>query len=217
VRRNVFVITAIVLVLGFLLAAWWHREQRDQRLGFMAREHTEVFVRPHSAALGAENARVVLIEFLDPACETCAAFSPIVKGFLERYDGRLRLVVRWAPFHPGAADVVRILEAARLQGRFWETLDLLFANLHLWTQHHRVDVDRVWPLLPQVGLDVERLRRDLADPRITAIIEQDLADAQTLGVQQTPGFFVNGRPLEPFGFEPLARLIDAEVRQNYPE
>ena len=216
-KRTTFVAATVGLVLAFVLAAWWYRERRAERLGFMAQEQAEIFVRPHSPGRGAEDARVYLVEFLDPACETCASFSPAVKQLLDLHEGKLRLVVRWAPFHEGSADAVRVLEAARLQGRFWETLELLFRTQHLWTQHHRVYVDQVWPLLPQVGVDVERLRRDLADPRITAIIEQDLADAQTLAVQRTPGFFVNGRPLEPFGFEPLAQLIAAEVRESYPQ
>lgn len=216
-KRTLFAVAVIALVLAFILAAWWYRDQRAERLDFMAQEQAELFVRPHSPVLGAEDARVYLVEFTDPACETCAAFSPIVKQFLDRYQGQLKLVVRWAPFHEGSADVVRVLEAARLQGKFWETLELLYRTQQVWTQHHRVYVERVWPLLPQVGLDVERLRRDLNDPQITAIIEQDLADAQALGVQKTPGFFVNGRPLEPFGWEPLAQLVASEVRESYPE
>lgn len=216
-KRTAFAVASIVLVLAFVLAAWWYRAERSERLGFMAQEQAELFVRPHSPTLGAEDARVYLVEFTDPACETCASFSPIVKQLLEQYDGKLRLVVRWAPFHEGSADVVRVLEAARLQGLFWETLDLLYRTQHLWTYHHRVQVERIWPLLPPIGLDVERLWRDLADPRIAAILEQDLADAQALGVERTPGFFVNGRPLEPFGVEPLAQLIAAEVRESYPQ
>lgn len=216
-KRTLFAVTAVALVLLFVLAAWWYRGQREERLGFMAREQAELFVRPHSPSLGAEDARVYLVEFTDPACETCAAFSPVVKQFLDRYPGQVRFVLRWAPFHEGASDVVRVLEAARLQGRFWETLELLYRTQQMWTHHHRVYIDRVWPLLPQVGLDVEQLRRDLDDPRITAIIEQDLADARTLGVQRTPGFFVNGRPLEPFGYEPLLQLVADEVRASYPE
>lgn len=216
-KRTLFVVSSIVLVLAFLLATWWYRGQRAEHLGFLAQERAEVFVRPHSPVIGAEDARVYLVEFTDPACETCAVFSPAVEQLLDRYEGKLQLVVRWAPFHEGSADVVRVLEAARLQGRFRETLDLLYRTQSMWTHHHRVYIDQVGPLLPQAGLDVERLRRDFEDPKITAIIEQDLADARALGVQRTPGFFVNGRPLEPFGYEPLVRLVAEEVAESYPE
>lgn len=216
-KRTLFAATAVVLVVAFLVAAWWYRDQRAQRLDFLAQEQAELFVRPDSPVLGAEDARVYLVEFTDPACETCAAFGPIVKQFIDRYDGQVQLVVRWAPFHQGSSDIVRVLEAARMQGQLWETLDLLYSTQRTWTQNHRVVMDRVWPLLAETDLDLEQLRRDMGDPRITAILQQDLADARALGVQRTPGFFVNGRPLEPFGVEPLAQLIAEEVRESYPE
>ena len=117
-----------------------------------------LFVRPHSPVRGVETAKVDLVEFTDPACETCAAFAPILEQLLERHPGRVRLVVRHAPFHDGAGEVARVLEAARRQGRFWETLHLLYRTQHLWTAHHRVYMDSVWQLLPQIGLDMERLR-----------------------------------------------------------
>ena len=113
--------------------------------------------------------------------------------------------------------MVRILEAARKQGKFWETLELLYQKQTTWTHHHRVLPDEVWKLLPEAGLDVERIRADINDPQIAAIIEQDLADAEALGVRKTPGFFVNGKPLEPFGAHPLAALIKAEIREQYPD
>jgi protein-disulfide isomerase len=217
VKRRIFVLSCVVLIVAFLVAASLIRQRRAAQLGFMAQEQAATFVRPHSPALGAEDAKVYLVEFTDPACETCAAFAPILKQFLATYPGKLRLVVRYAPFHEGAADVVRIVEAARLQGRYWETLELLYRHQGVWTQHHQVLLDRAWQILPHAGVDLERLRRDVGDPRITAILEQDLADAAALGVRKTPGIFVNGKPLEPFGVEPLAALIAAEVRASYPD
>ena len=216
-RRLIFAGSCIVVVVGFLFAASWFKGRRAEQLGFMAQEYASTFVRPHSAVLGAAEARVFIVEFTDPACETCAVFSPIVKRFMETYPGKIRLVVRYAPFHEGSGGAVRVLEAAKVQGKFWETLELLYRNQSVWTQHHQVFLDRIWQLLPQAGLDLQRLEMDMADPRITAVIEQDLADAQALGVRKTPGFFVNGKPLEPFGEKPLAALIAAEVRAQYPE
>ena len=135
---------------------------------------------------------------------------------LNSFPGRIRIVIRYAPFHQGADKVVQILEAARMQGKYWETLELLYKHQSEWTSHHKVQLHRVWPLLSEVGLDVERLRTDVKAPRIARIIEQDLADARALGVRKTPGFFVNGRPLEPFGAQPLAALIKAEIAAQYP-
>jgi len=216
-KRLIVAVSCVVVVAGFLFAANWFKGRRAERLGFLAQEYASTFVRPHSPTLGAKDAKVFIVEFTDPACETCAVFSPIVKRFMATYPEKIQLVVRYAPFHEGSSGAVRVLEAAKMQGRFWETLELLYSNQHVWTQHHQVFVDRIWQLLPQAGVDLKRLEMDMADPRIAAVIEQDLADAQTLGVRKTPGFFVNGKPLEPFGERPLAALIEAEVRAQYPD
>ena len=216
-KRKLFIITSLILILGFWFGASLLKERRTERFGFLAQEQASTFVRPHSPTLGSEDAKVYLVEFTDPACETCAAFSPFVKQMMDRHPGKIRLVIRYAPFHGGSSDVVRVLEAARMQDKYWQTLDLLYRSQTLWTQNHQVRLDPIWQLLPPLGLDLKQLRADMNDPRITAIIEQDLADAETLGVRKTPGFFVNGRPLEPFGLEPLAELLAAELSKSYPD
>ncbi|MGB1891619.1 MAG: DsbA family protein [Candidatus Latescibacterota bacterium] len=216
-KRTVFIAAAVALVAAFFVGSHFYKSGRAEKLGFMAEDNAETFVRPHSPTLGSEEAKVYLVKFSDPACETCAAFSPYGKQALEAFPGKIKFVLRYAPFHKGSEDVVRILEAARRQDKFWETLDLLYKKQSNWTQNHRVIISRVWPLLPEVGLDVERVRADMNDPEITKIVEQDLADARALGVRRTPGFFVNGKPLEPFGARPLVELIRSELRIQYPE
>ena len=216
-RRILFAGSGLVLVAVFFAAASYYKSWRSAELGFMAQENASVFVRPHSSTLGSDSAKVFLVKFTDPACETCAAFSELVKQAMDAFPGQIKFVVRYAPFHTGSDGAVRILEAAKNQGKYWETLKLLYRRQSTWTEHHRVVPDRIWPLLPEVGLDVARVRADMRDPRISAIIEQDLADAEALGVRKTPGFFVNGKPLETFGQRPLAQLIKAEIRAKYPK
>ena len=216
-KRTVFIAAAVALVAAFFVGSHFYKSGRAEKLGFMAEDNAETFVRPYSPTLGSEEAKVYLVKFSDPACETCAAFSPYGKQALEAFPGKIKFVLRYAPFHKGSEDVVRILEAARRQDKFWETLDLLYKKQSNWTQNHRVIISRVWPLLSEVGLDVERVRTDMNDPEITKIVEQDLADARALGVRRTPGFFVNGKPLEPFGARPLVELIRSELRIQYPE
>lgn len=71
--------------------------------------------------------------------------------------------------------------------------------------------DKIWPLLPEIGLDVEAIRRDMNAPEIAAIVEQDLADARSLDIRKTPSFFVNGEPLRQFGYEPLVQLVSEAI------
>ena len=215
--RVIYVVLAcLILVAGFFFGAQQFREQRSEALDFLSQEQAETFVRPHSPRYGPADAKVFLVEFTDPACETCASFGPILKQLIEPHSDKVQLVIRYAPFHEGAADVVRMLEAARMQGKYWETLDLVYRSQSAWTEHHRVQAGSLWQVLSQHGdLDMELLSRDVDDPAIRDILEQDMADLQTLGVRKTPGIFVNGRPLEPFSVDRLKQLLDEEIAANY--
>ena len=61
------------------------------------------------------------------------------------------------------------------------------------------------------GLDPQAARAQMLAPDIVGILNQDRADVDALGIRQTPTFFVNGRPLEPFGEAELRRVVAAEV------
>lgn len=113
--------------------------------------------------------------------------------------GKIRLSVRYAPLHKGSEDVVKVLEATRKQGKYWQALEALFAAQPGWTEHHTARVDLVWQYLEPLGLDVERLKTDMQSLEIAPIVQQDVADLKTLNVSKTPEFFVNGRPLPKFG------------------
>ena len=206
----------LLLLLGFMFASSYYKGEQAEKYGFMARDNASVFVREHSQTLGSDDAKVYLVEFMDPACETCAAFSPFVKQIMATYPGKIKLVLRYAPFHEGADYFVKILEAAKKQGKYWETLDVLYKSQPYWASHHNPQPQRAWQFIPKAGVDPSRIQKDMNDPAIVKIIEQDLADAKALNVQKTPGFFVNGRPLQTFGYQQLQDLILSEIRANYP-
>lgn len=210
-------LTCVFLVLAFIGGSAYYKGLQVEKYGFMAEDNAELFVRDHSPTLGSEDAKVYLVEFMDPACETCAAFAPFVKQIMDANPGKIKLILRYAPFHDGADNFVKILEAARLQGKYWETLDAMFKTQHIWASHHNYQPERLWEILPRVGLDVERLKNDMHSPEIAKIIDQDMADVKALNVQKTPGYFVNGKPLQTFGYKQLYHLIKTELDLRYPQ
>ena len=212
----IFGIAVIILIAAFMFGSSYYKGKQAEKVGFLAQKNAELFVRDHSQTLGSDDAKVYLIEFMDPACETCAAFSPLVKRIMDANPGKIKLVIRYAPFHEGADYFVKILEAAKKQGKYWETLDIMYKTQRFWTRHHKAQPDKVWPFLVQIGLDVERIRKDMNDPAIAKLIDQDLADAKILNVRKTPGYFVNGNPLQTFGSRQLLDLVNSEIRTNYP-
>jgi len=205
--------TVIALIVAFVVASSWYRGAEAERVETLADESTNVLVPPHAMTLGPADAKVTLVEFFDPACETCAMFHGPVKELLEQHPEQLRLVLRYAPFHHGSEDVAKMLEAARRQGKYWEALEVMFATQRRWASHHNPQPELLWELLPAAGveLDMERMRQDAADFEIASIVQRDIEDAATLGINKTPGFLVNGRPLTSFGLTQLQQLVAEEL------
>ena len=214
-KKTVLLVSVIAMLGIFAAAALWFQSRQSEKIGKIATEHSSTLVPDHAMSVGPKGARVVLVEFFDPACETCASFHRPVKELIAAHPGKVLHVLRYAPFHHGSEVPVKILEAARRQNKYWETLELLFFSQRRWTSHHKVKSELIWPLLPDIGLDVERIRTDIRDPALDALIKQDLADAATLGIRKTPGFLVNGKPLPSFGLKQLKDLIESEIEANY--
>jgi protein-disulfide isomerase len=214
-KQYIVLFSTAVLILLFVIGGNLYKDYQARKLDFMARENVSVFVREHSQTLGPDDAKVYLVEFSDPACETCSAFHPFVKHLMASHPGKIKLVLRYAPFHDGADYFVKILEAAKRQGKFWQTLEIMYKTQRYWASHHNPQPQLIWKFLPEAGLDLEKIRRDMQDPDIDKIIQQDLADAQMLDVRKTPGFFVNGKPLISFGYEQLQALVESEINRNY--
>lgn len=169
----------------------------------------------HSPTLGEASARVHIVEFLDPACETCAVFYPIVHEVMAQNPGRIRLSTRHVAFHAGSEFAVRVLEASRSQDRYWQALELLFSRQAQWAPNHTVQPDLVLQTVSALGLDLEQLMQDTSAPDVAQRIARDLADAATLKVTATPEYFVNGRPLPEFGEAQLRALIQSELDEAY--
>jgi len=209
-QNTIYVAAVLALVAAIALVAFYFTGQDSQKSQGSTVD-TTALVRAHSPNLGKADAPVVIVEFFDPACGTCSTFYPLVKQLLAQNPDRIRLVMRYAPFHKGSDKVVTVLEAARRQGKFWPTLEALLNSQADWVSNHTANVDLVWTHLNQVGLNMEQLAIDMTSPNVQQVIAQDLSDANTLGVSQTPEYFVNGKPLPTFGFEQLKQLVDGEL------
>ena len=209
---------AVLLILGlafyFGVDAYRDRTQAEQDTR-VAVEGSRL-VRMHTPIIGPQNAPVTIVEFFDPACETCRAFYPIVKQIMAQHPDKVRLALRYAPFHHGSDQVVKLIEAARKQGLYTPVLEALLATQPEWADHAAPNIGIAFEAAARAGLDMERARQDMETPEIQAVLAQDIEDLTALQVSKTPTFFVNGRSLPSFGPEPLARLVAEEVGKVQP-
>lgn len=214
-RTAIFVTAVVALLAAFAVGAVAYRSHQSEAARQVAAKSASLLASTHAPLLGKAEAKVHIVEFLDPACETCAVMYPHVKKLMADNPGRIKLSVRHVPFHQGSEHVVRVLEAARAQDKYWETLEVLFATQGQWTVNHRVYPERIWALLGGVGMDLERVRREMNAADIAARMDKDMADATALKVEKTPEYFVNGRPMPRFGLDELQGLVRDELKLAY--
>ncbi|MBA3632549.1 MAG: DsbA family protein [Acidobacteria bacterium] len=218
---------AIVVVIVAVVGASYYRNsvQNARVTGNSNSEkssiNAETLVRSDSPTLGAADAPVTLVEFLDPECESCAAFAPVVKKIMKDYDGKIRLVVRYMPLHPNSMRAATLTEAAGEQGKYWQMQELLFRKQSEWGERHgaptsapKPDINALFDKYAmELGLDLGKINSAVKENRYQAKLERDRRDGQTLGVRQTPTFFVNGRKLARFGEFDLRALIEDELKK----
>jgi protein-disulfide isomerase len=212
-KKWVILATAAVVVVAFVAGVLIFNDRSKQEVAQALQTHSDALVRPHSPVFGNPAAKVTIVEFFDPSCETCRAFYPIVKSMVNASFGQVRLVLRYAPLHKGSDTAVKILEAARRQGKYWEAVEKTLALQPQWAAHGNPQPELIWELIADVGLDVAKAKAEANSPAIDQLMKQDIADMQALKVERTPGFFVNGTPLRDFGAAQLKSLVDQELNK----
>ena len=212
----IVVSTVTLFVVLFILATSIYKQKESQNNEDNASLiNLEYIQRDYSPTTGPTDAKVTIVEFFDPACGTCSAFYPFVKKLMKDNPGKVKLVLRYLPLHQNSGVVVQYFEAARLQGLFWETLERAYQTRDAWIEHHVVRPEKFWLQLGGLGLDMEKLNKDVQSAEIVRRVKQDIQDAQQLNVNKTPGFFVNGKPLVQFGYQQLQQLVESEIKASY--
>lgn len=214
-RKILFVSSIALIVLVFIVATVLYQNQKISMQGSILSKNQSVLERDGAPVKGSLDAKVTIVEFFDPACGTCADFYPLVKKLMDQYPGKVKVVMRYAPLHTGSDQVVKMLEAAHRQGKFWQSLELLFSNQHRWVSNHVSQPMRARALLNGLALDHDRLDTDMNLLEISKVIRLDMASGQALNVRATPEFFVNGRSMSSFGYKQLSQLVKEAVDDAY--
>jgi protein-disulfide isomerase len=155
---------------------------------------------------GRAEAPVTLLEYGDYECPYCGAAYPIVKQVQSQMGDRLRFVFRNFPIstsHPHAEQAAEAAEAAAAQGRFWEMHD------HLYEHQRHLEAGDLRTYAEELGLDVERFDRELAENVHAARVREDFMSGVRSGVNGTPTFYVNGNRHDgPYDLDSLLAALE---------
>ncbi len=153
------------------------------RLGVTTKRHLHV-------RGGNTDERVIhVVSYTDFLCPYCRRFRTVLKRLRQAFGERIAYTLRHFPIeriHPGAMFAACVAEAAGKQGRFWEMHDRLFDEEPPFSESRILDLAR------EIGLDMERLRADLANPETLARVNADMVEGRRHGVSGTPTIFVDG-------------------------
>lgn len=151
----------------------------------LAAHADKVFRNEAHFVAGNPEGDVTMAEFFDYNCGWCKKGLPEVVKLVEA-DKNLRFVLIEFPiFGEDSEYAARAALAARKQGKYWE--------LHLAMLGHqgKIDAATVDSLAAANGLDMTRLKADMADPAIAAVIADNHALAQALAINGTPAFIID--------------------------
>ncbi len=168
-------------------------------------------VSPSDITRGNPDAQVTIVAFSDFQCPFCGRAVPTLQEIFNRYPGKVRLV--WKdlplPFHQRARAAANVAHEAFAQSgttAFWQMHDLLFQN-----QRALEDADLL-SYAQTLGLDMTRTRQAITSLSHEPTIAMNEALAQSLGVNGTPQFFINGRSIVGAqGVDAFTVIIDDEI------
>lgn len=159
---------------------------------------------------GSEKAPVTIAVFDDYQCPYCARLEPQLKQILDRYPQKVKLVVKQFPLrsHPQAMPAAKAALAAHRQGKFWDMHEKLFQK------QNELNEVKIKELAQSLGLDMARFEKDMKDPEIERMINQDLQNGFQVQVQGTPTVFVNGKLVRRADLRGILEVVESELKRK---
>jgi protein-disulfide isomerase len=164
---------------------------------------------------GKADSKVVLIEYGDFQCPGCGSAHPNIKEVTEKYKDQAAFIFRNFPLttiHPNARAAAAAVEAAGLQGKYWEYHNMMFESQSQWNSlsaEQRGDFFNGYA--QQLGLNLDTFKTDFASAKVSQKINFDIAVGKKAKVDATPSIFLNGKAIEQDVWSDKEKLNEAFV------
>ena len=163
----------------------------------------------HAPSRGGSRPDAEILIFSDFQCPFSAKVVKMIDRVAREYGQRVRIAFKQNPlaFHKDAFGAAEASLAAHEQGKFWEMHDIMFRN------QRALEMDGLESYAREIGLDVPRFKEAMASGKLRAKVEEDMAEARSLGARGTPTFFVNGRLVRgAVPYEKFKAILDEEIQ-----
>lgn len=195
---------SVIITAVNQLEANLKEEEVKEKQDLLVSRKEEIFASPADPVGGNPEGNAAVVEFFDYNCPYCRKAMPVMKE-LEKNDANLRIVYKEFPIlGPGSEFAARAALAAARQGKYFVFHDAMMSHTG------KIDEQSVLAIAEERGLDVVRLKADMADPEIEKMISRNMELAQELGITGTPGFIIGQEIIG--GLVPLRVMQDAVAR-----
>ena len=162
-----------------------------------------------------ESAGITLVEFGDYQCPACGIYNPLVKQVLTEFAGKIAFASKNFPLaqHKNAPISSFSAEAAGFQGKFWQMHDKLYENQNSWSASS--DAKTIFiGYATDLGLNVDQFKLDIDSQKVKDIVASDYADGNTIGINSTPTFYLNGVKMDnPANIEDFRKTIESVLNE----
>lgn len=168
----------------------------------------EVVVNNEGPAIGDKNASITIVEFSDFQCPYCREAFKINKQILQAHGNDVKLIFKHLPLHSRSLPAARASFCADKQNRFWEYHDNLFAA-------EDFSDENLNKIAEKIGLNLSNFKNCVVSEDSRSAVSKDIQEAQRLGIDGTPSFFVNNELVKGvISFEDFNRIIESKLKER---
>ncbi len=216
-----YLVIGVVAVLGIGILVWQAFGSGEPATAPVAVDIDPAeLARVQGIAIGQEDAPVVIYEFADFQCPGCASFASFVAPLIKERlvdRGLVRYVYYDFPLisiHQHAFLASRAARCANEQARFWDYHDVLYARQSRWAAM-RDATSYFVEIAAELGLNRSQFDSCLRSDQYAEEVTRNLRLGESLGVNETPTLFVNGRRLGAIpSFADLEAMVLSEAGQG---
>ncbi len=165
--------------------------------------------------IGSDSAKVRLVEFSDFQCPACLAWESTIRQILGAKHENFQFIYRYFPLtqiHKNSMAASVFSQFAAENGKFWEIHNKLFDTQSQW-QDLADPADFFSGLAKEVGLDDSQVKEALKNQQLKDVITADANEGESLGVDSTPTFFLNGHKLDLKANQDLIKAVEDGLKQ----
>jgi protein-disulfide isomerase len=149
-------------------------------------------------------------------CPACGVYNPFIKKLLTDYSGKINYTFRNFPLsqHKNTEVSSAAALAAGIQGKYFQMHDVIFENQTAWAA--LPDPSNIFiGYAKDLGLNTDQFTSDMKSSKVKDIITSDTKDGTTVGISETPTFYINGRKIALDGtYDQFKNLVEGELNSK---